>query len=236
MLEVGGPAAAEWYGVTAAGNWEGRNILFRPLGAPLIRPPEVEAARQALFARREGRVRPGLDDKVLTEWNAMAVAALAEAGAALADHDWIAAARGARRLPAGQPAPAVGRAMAAQLAGRAPAPAAPAAARHLAYAADHAWLVEAFVRLAEATGRARWIGGRHRAPPMPCSTCSSTASPGRCHMTGRRRRDAHRPARRQPGRGRAVGQLGRRRRPAAAGRAHRSGPLPRRGPRPSSTP
>ncbi len=28
---VGGPASAEWYGVTAAGNWEGHNILFRPL-------------------------------------------------------------------------------------------------------------------------------------------------------------------------------------------------------------
>ncbi|MGH9115084.1 MAG: thioredoxin domain-containing protein, partial [Acidimicrobiales bacterium] len=31
-------------------------------------------------------------------------------------------------------------------------------ARHLAYAGDHAWLVEAFTRLAEATGRAAWIG------------------------------------------------------------------------------
>ena len=93
VLEVGGPAAVEWYGVTPAGNWEGHNILVRPLGAPIERPPDVEVARQALFDRREERVRPGLDDKVLTEWNAMAIAALAEAGAALGEPAWLAAAR-----------------------------------------------------------------------------------------------------------------------------------------------
>ena len=89
-----------------AGNWEGHNILFRPLGAPSQRPPEVEAARQALFDRREQRVRPGLDDKVLTEWNAMAVAALAEAGAALGAPDWVAAAEELGDFLLGHPAPA----------------------------------------------------------------------------------------------------------------------------------
>jgi uncharacterized protein YyaL (SSP411 family) len=149
VLEVGGRVAANWYGVTPAGNWEGHNVLFRPLAAPLHRPANVEAARQALFDRREQRVRPGLDDKVLTEWNAMAVAALAEAGAALNRPDWVEAAEqlgdflltnlrrrsDSRWLRSWQGA----------------------SARHLAYAADYAWLVEAFIRLAEATGRARWV-------------------------------------------------------------------------------
>ncbi len=147
---VGGPASAEWYGVTAAGNWEGHNILFRPLRAALIRPAEVEAARQALFDRRERRVRPGLDDKVLTEWNAMAVAALAEAGATLDRPEWTAAAEEIGDfLLANLRRPSDGRWLRSWQG---------ASARHLAYAADHAWLVEAFVRLAEATGKARWIG------------------------------------------------------------------------------
>ncbi len=154
VLEVGGPAATAWYGVTARGNWEGHNILFRPLGAPLQRPAEVEAGREALFARRELRVRPGLDDKVLTEWNAMAVAALAEAGAALGNPRWLAAGEelgdfllanlrpDGRWLRSWQSTPDGNQ---------------PGLARHLAYAADYAWLVEAFTRLAEATGRSRWI-------------------------------------------------------------------------------
>ena len=65
------PAAIEWYGVTKSGNFEGSNILHRPVRGELARPPDVEAARQLLFDAREKRVRPGLDDKVLTEWNAL---------------------------------------------------------------------------------------------------------------------------------------------------------------------
>ncbi len=90
---VGGPAAVDWYGVTAEGNWEGHNILWRPERGDLLRPPEVEEARRKLFEARELRVRPGLDDKVVTEWNAMAVAALAEAGAAM-DRTRLAGGRG----------------------------------------------------------------------------------------------------------------------------------------------
>jgi uncharacterized protein YyaL (SSP411 family) len=149
VLEVGGRTAAAWYGVTPGGNWDGHNILFRPLGAPLQRPGDVEAARQALFDRRERRVRPGLDDKVLTEWNAMAVVALAEAGAALDRADWVAAAEGLGDfLLANLRRASDGRWLRSWQG---------TSARHLAYAADYAWLVEAFTRLAEGTGRARWI-------------------------------------------------------------------------------
>ena len=74
--------AADWYGITPGGNWEGRSIPVRPVGAPLERPPEVEEARRLLAAARATRVQPARDEKVLTEWNAMTVATLAEAASA----------------------------------------------------------------------------------------------------------------------------------------------------------
>ena len=147
--QVGGGAACEWYGVTGDGNWEGSNILRRPLGAGLGRPAEVEAARAALFDRRETRVRPGLDDKVLTEWNAMAVAALAEAGAVLGRPDWVDAARDVAGFLLSSLRRDDGRWLRSWQRG--------SGARHLGYAADHAWLVEAFVRLYEATGDPSWL-------------------------------------------------------------------------------
>jgi hypothetical protein len=145
----GGQAAVDWYGVTAAGNWEGKNILWRPERGDLIRPPEVEDARRRLFEVREQRIRPGLDDKVVTEWNAMAVAALAEAGAALGRTDWVAAAEEVADFLLASLRRADGRWLRAWQGGR--------AGRHLAYAVDYAWLIEAFTRLAEATGEARWV-------------------------------------------------------------------------------
>jgi uncharacterized protein YyaL (SSP411 family) len=56
-------------------------------------PPAVVSARPALSARRDTRVRPGRDDKVLLGWNALMLDALAEAAAALDREDWMAAAR-----------------------------------------------------------------------------------------------------------------------------------------------
>ena len=44
--------AADWYGITPGGNWEGRSIPVRPVGAPLERPAEVEEARLLLAAAR----------------------------------------------------------------------------------------------------------------------------------------------------------------------------------------
>jgi uncharacterized protein YyaL (SSP411 family) len=147
-LEVGGVEAVEWYGVTPAGNWEGTNILHRRDRGALDRPPGVEAGRVALLERRGGRVPPGLDDKVLTEWNAMAVAALAECGAAMGRRDWLAEAEAVARFMLGRMRRSDGRWLRSWQAGT---------AQHLAYAADHAWLTDAFTRLAEATGRSAWI-------------------------------------------------------------------------------
>jgi uncharacterized protein len=151
---VGGPEAVAWYGVTDAGNFEGSNILVRPARGDLARPPAIEAARQRLFDVREKRVRPGLDDKVLTEWNAMFLSSLAEAAAAAGRDDWRTAAvetgeflLGALRRPDGRWLRSWQR---------------DGGARHLAFAADYAWLVDAFTRLGELTGQARWIAEARR--------------------------------------------------------------------------
>jgi uncharacterized protein len=154
VAEVGGPDAVSWYGVTRGGNFEGANILHRPVRGDLVRPPLVEAARARLFAARERRVRPGLDDKVLTEWNAMFVSTLAEAAAVLRRPDWLAAAVRTAELLTAELRREDGRWLRSW---QRPSDDHPGGARHLAYAVDYAWLVDAFTRLAEATGQARWL-------------------------------------------------------------------------------
>jgi uncharacterized protein YyaL (SSP411 family) len=146
--------AIEWYGVSPQGNFEGSNILHRPVRGDLLRSPEVEAAREALFQAREKRVRPGLDDKVLTEWNALMIATLAEAGAAAEEPAWVEAAVQCAEFLLASLRDAEGLWMRSWQAGDGDRA---AAARHRAYANDHAALVDAFTRLAEATGEARWI-------------------------------------------------------------------------------
>ncbi|HKY68570.1 MAG TPA: thioredoxin domain-containing protein, partial [Acidimicrobiales bacterium] len=85
--------AMAYWGVSPGGNFEGRTILNRLAHrGDLDRPPRIQDARRRLFAARERRVRPGLDDKVLTEWNALLLAVLAEAAAATGRDDWRAAA------------------------------------------------------------------------------------------------------------------------------------------------
>jgi uncharacterized protein YyaL (SSP411 family) len=137
-----------WYGITEAGNFEGATILRRPIGE-LARPAHIDAARARLLAARSERVRPGLDDKVLTEWNALAVAGIAEAAAATGRADWRDAAVTCAEFLLAELRRADGRWLRAWQAG--------AGARHLAYAQDHAALVDAFVRLHELTGERRWV-------------------------------------------------------------------------------
>ena len=74
--------------MTEGGNFEGANILVRATSDP----PELAEIKAALLAARAARVRPALDDKRLTSWNALMISALADAGAALERADYVAAA------------------------------------------------------------------------------------------------------------------------------------------------
>jgi len=122
--------------------------------AILTASDEVEAARQALFVCRESRVRPGLDDKVLTEWNGLMLSALAEAAAATGDPQWRDAAVANGEFLVANLRRDDGRWLRSWQAGDAERP---AQARHLAYAQDYGALIDAFTRLGELSGEARWI-------------------------------------------------------------------------------
>jgi uncharacterized protein YyaL (SSP411 family) len=133
-----------WYGVTPAGNFEGSNILHRPERGAFARPASIEAARAALLSARESRVRPLIDDKVITEWNAMFVSTLVEASVALDRSDWLDAAVTAASYLQSSLRISEGRWLRT------------GGSTTLAFAGDYAWLVDMFTRLGEATGVASW--------------------------------------------------------------------------------
>jgi len=84
------------FDVTAGGNWEGSTILRRvgPVGSADTEA-SLARSRDALFRRRAHRVRPGRDDKVLADWNGLAIAALARAAIVFGHPEWLVAAEGA---------------------------------------------------------------------------------------------------------------------------------------------
>jgi uncharacterized protein YyaL (SSP411 family) len=82
---------AAHYDVTAGGNFEGHNILNRLKHVARTAEDEERLAplRARLLQLREQRVRPGLDDKVLGDWNGLMIAGLVNAGAVFGERTWI---------------------------------------------------------------------------------------------------------------------------------------------------
>jgi len=138
-------ALAHW-GVTPGGNFEGASILVR--AGSDDDPPELPEIKRRMMVARDQRVRPGLDDKRLTSWNALMLAALAEAGAVLERTDYLDAARACADFLLRELRTEDGRLLRTWKDGRA----------HLAgYLEDHAYLLEALLTLYEATFDARWF-------------------------------------------------------------------------------
>jgi len=82
---------AKAYDITRDGNFEGHNIPNRLLSGSASAEEEARlvSLRAKLLDTRAKRVRPGLDDKVLADWNGLMTAALAHAGAMFAEKEWI---------------------------------------------------------------------------------------------------------------------------------------------------
>jgi len=90
--------AIEYWGVSSHGNFEGHNILYVPndelvsarrlgLSVDELRA-KLASIKDKLYATRTHRVHPGLDDKMLTAWNGMMLASLAEAARVLDRADY----------------------------------------------------------------------------------------------------------------------------------------------------
>jgi uncharacterized protein len=89
--EVGAPAA-EMFGVTASGTYEGGRSVLQLRRDP-DDPDQCAAERARLLELRNRRVPPGRDDKVVAAWNGLAIAALADVGALFERPDFVEAAR-----------------------------------------------------------------------------------------------------------------------------------------------
>ncbi len=139
------PEVIRYYGVTAQGNFEDPHTGYRGNILHVVDREEepsltVLHARARLYDRRTGRVRPGLDDKVLLAWNALFLRALAEAAVALGRPGWMEAARANARFLLRDLRRDDGRLLRSWQQGRAAIP---------AYAEDYAALLEALLTLAE---------------------------------------------------------------------------------------
>ena len=155
-------AALAYWGVDDGPNFEGHSILFVPrepaevaqtLG---VSPDELAAriagARQTLYAHREKRIHPGLDDKVLASWNGLMLSALAEAASALGRPDYLAAAvRNAELLTSAMVRD--GRLLRSWKGGQ---------ARITGYLEDHAMVGAGLLALYEATFDRRWLDESRR--------------------------------------------------------------------------
>jgi uncharacterized protein YyaL (SSP411 family) len=97
LLGENAAALCELYDITSDGNWEGKNILHLEGGLASYRE-DLSPALGVLLKAREARVRPGLDDKVLTSWNALMIIAMARGYRVLGDHRFLDSARGAVRF------------------------------------------------------------------------------------------------------------------------------------------
>jgi uncharacterized protein len=141
----------EFYDVTPGGNWEEHNILNR-LHHPALADAETEAmlarCREKLFAVCAPRVRPGLDDKVLADWNGLMIAALANAALTFERPDWLAQAAHAFAFIETDMAAPEGRLFHSWREGQ---------ARHPASVDDYANLCRAALALHEATQDPRYL-------------------------------------------------------------------------------
>ena len=146
-----------FFGLTDAGNFEGKTILNVPQAPEDFADEQgisletltsmIESGKQALLQAREERVHPMRDDKVLSSWNGLMLRTLAESGAALARRDYIDAARRnadflLNNLVSG------GRLLRTYRDGQ---------AKLLGYLEDYAFLADGLVALYEATFEPRWL-------------------------------------------------------------------------------
>jgi uncharacterized protein len=146
LLEADAAEFDDAFGVTDNGNWEGRTILTRHIGS--AGTDTVEQARRSLFAARQQRPQPARDDKVLTAWNGLMIAAFADAAAAFDEPRWAQLASGSADLLLGRVRDSEGRLRRSWKDGR---------ALHSGVLEDYANLADGLLALYEATFDERYF-------------------------------------------------------------------------------
>lgn len=177
------PAAADlfmaYYGVSERGNFEGKNLLHVTYSSEKVAEhfglstgevdQSIAESRRRLFAEREKRIKPARDEKILTEWSALMIHALAEAGVVLDRPDALAAAVKAADFILTHMSQPDGKLYRSYKDGR---------ARHNAYLEDYAALVRALIALYEATFELRWLGEASRLARLLIDQFGDRANPG----------------------------------------------------------
>lgn len=147
-----------FHAVTDGGNFEGQNILTAPVSLvefchqqglnPEDTSERLDRCRAKLLERREGRIRPLRDDKIITSWNGLMIGALATAGIVCAKPEYIATAARAASFILSALRRSDGRLLRSYLNGASDVP---------AFLEDYAFLAGALLELYEATLEQSWL-------------------------------------------------------------------------------
>ena len=148
----------EYYDITELGNFEHKNILHvqtppdlvaRKLSMDLDELEDILAeGRQKLFEAREGRIKPGLDDKILTSWNGLMIRSMAMGYQVLGNEHYREAAEKSARFVLSELSQEDGLLLRTHRAGKS----------HLnAYLEDYSYFVAGLINLYEATFAVEWL-------------------------------------------------------------------------------
>ena len=147
------------YDITPEGNFEGKNIpnlLLGTIGKVARENPLdvatvlqiLEGARQTLFAAREKRIHPHKDDKILTAWNGLMIAALAKGAQVLGTNTYLVAAEKAASFVLTHLQRSDGRLLARYREGD---------AAYTGYLDDYAFFISGLLELYSASGKPRYL-------------------------------------------------------------------------------
>ena len=179
MLPEYGNLLSEYWGIDQEGRWEnGRNILLRPLTDEVFASRQhlsaeelkqlVRMASAVLLKERGERVRPGLDDKILTSWNSLMIKAYADAYRVTQHQPWLDAALKAARFTAREMIQQDGSLLRTWKNG---------SARIAGVLNDYAYLAEAYITLYQVCFDEEWLHAAKRLTDMVLRAFGDANSP-----------------------------------------------------------
>ena len=167
------------YGVSARGNFEGKNILNLNMEIAEVAQrfgtdeatvdAAISAAKQKLFDARKGRVTPGRDEKILTEWNGLMIHAMAACGATLGRTDALEASQNAADFILKNMSQTDERLYRSYKDGQ---------AKFNAYLEDYAAFIRGLIALYEATFELRWLAEASRLTQVMLEQFADSERPG----------------------------------------------------------